>query len=105
MKFNFTIAFILIFVVVMIGSGVISGLTGYRIGYEALQQVSQPRTKTAQKGLRDRLSESSGKQATIVSEAKILQQVNRVMNRSQDKAIPLDGNKASSDQDSFIESP
>lgn len=105
MKFNSTLAFLLIFVVVVISSGVVSGLTGYTLGYEALEEVTQPRIKSGQKGLRDRAADSVNNQPAIVSEAKILQQVNAVMNRSEDKAIPLDGDKASNSNDSFIESP
>lgn len=108
-KFNSTLAFILIFVLVTIGSGLVSGLKGYTLGYEALKEVSQPEVKPSQNQLRGENNESSGKQAVIVSEADILQEVNGVMNRNSDQATPLDGQKASSqssnDEDSFIESP
>lgn len=105
MKFNSTLAFIAIFVVVIIGSGVVSGLKGYTLGYEALKEVSQPKVKPGQRKLSNANIDSSGQQGMIISEATILQQVNAIMNRSQDQAVPLNDQKASSNNDSFIESP
>lgn len=107
MKMNSTLASVLIFVLVMLGSGLISGLKAYTLGYEALKEVSQPNVKPAQKDFTDQNNQSVKNQEMIVSEANILQKVNANMNRSQDKAIPLDGNKASqkNNQKSFIESP
>jgi len=108
-KFNSTFAFILLFVVVTIGSGFLSLLTGYAIGYEALKQVSQPDVKPGQKQLAEKSNQSSsGKQSMIVSEAEIIEKVNAVMNQDQEKAIPLHGQNATSNaanNDSFIESP
>jgi len=110
MKFNSTLAFILIFVVVMIGSGVISGLKGYTLGDEALKNVSQPDVKVPNHQRLANPDQSSGKGNITVSETEILKRVNAIMNRNQEKAIPLDGSKASknqdnNDDDSFIQSP
>ena len=111
MKFNSTLAFILIFVVVMIGSGVISGLKGYTLGDEALKNVSQPDVKVRNNQGLDNPEQSSGKGNLTVSEAEILKQVNGIMNRDQKQAIPLDGSRATKNQDnnddddSFIQSP
>jgi hypothetical protein len=107
-KFNSTLAFILIFVAVTIGSGLISGLQGYILGDKALREVSQPEVKPGQTQLGNEQNQSSGKQTAIVSETEILKQVNAVMNRNPEQVVPLDGEKASaktSNQDSFIESP
>jgi len=92
MKLNSTSAAMLTFILVMVGSGLISGLKGYTMGYEALKEISQPKInpqKQSQQPLKD--------QKMIVSETKILQQVNAKMNRTQDKAVPLNDNQSSSD--------
>ncbi|MDR9405108.1 MAG: hypothetical protein RI580_16940 [Halothece sp. Uz-M2-17] len=107
-KFNSTLAFILLFIVVTISSGIVSGLKGYTLGYEALKEISQPEVKPGQKQLAAANDSSSNQQTVIVPEAEILQQVNAVMNRDSDAVIPLDGEKASSqssnnNEDSFIE--
>jgi hypothetical protein len=110
-KFNSTLAFMLVFVMVMIGSGVVSGLKGYTLGYEALKEVSQPKVKPGQKRLNNPNNQSLENQAAIVSEAEVLQQVNAQMNRKQEKAVPLTGKKTSTNNEnnenneSFIESP
>ncbi len=105
-KFNSTLAFTLFFIVVTIGSGVVSGLQGYILGEQALREVSQPEVKTGQKDLKNQQNQSSGQQSVIVSEAEILKQINVVMNRNSEQVVPLDGEKASqSNEDSFIESP
>jgi hypothetical protein len=107
-KFNSTFAFILLFVVVTISSGFLSLLTGYTLGYEALKQVSQPDVKPGQKRLAQNNNPSSGKQTMIISEAEILENVNAVMNETQDQATPLNRQQAvsnPSNNDSFIESP
>jgi len=107
-KFNSTFAFILLFVVVTVSSGFLSLLTGYTLGYEALKQVSQPDVKPGQKQLAEKNNQSSEKQTIIVSEADIIEKVNAAMNQDQEKAIPLNGQKAASNaanNDSFIESP
>ncbi|NBD18327.1 MAG: hypothetical protein GVY04_19990 [Cyanobacteria bacterium] len=107
-KFNSTFAFILLFVVVTISSGFLSLLVGYTLGYEALKQVSQPDVKPGQKQLAEQNNQSSEKQTIIVSEAEIIEKVNVAMNQDQEKAIPLNGQKATSNaanNDSFIESP
>ncbi|AFZ49808.1 hypothetical protein [Dactylococcopsis salina] len=110
MKFNSTLAFILIFVVVMIGSGVISGLKGYTAGDEALKNVSQPDVKVRNNQGLANPDQSSDNGNITISEAEVLKQVNAIMNRKQEKAIPLDGSKApknqdNNDDDSFIQSP
>jgi len=107
-KFNSTVTFILLFVVVTISSGLISALQGYTLGYQALKEVSQPEVKPNQKQLAEQNNQSSGQENMIVSEGEIIKQVNAAMNRNTDKATPLDGEQASgksSNQDSFIESP
>lgn len=111
MKMNSTLAAVLIFVLVMLGSGLVSGLKAYTLGYEALKEISQPNVKTAQKDFIKEKNQSVKNEQMIVSEANILEKVNAKMNRSQDKAVPLDGNQASqknnqkNNQNSFIESP
>lgn len=107
-KFNSTLAFLIVFMVVMIGSGVLSGLQGYILGEQALREVSQPEVKPGQKELNNQPNQSSGQATAIVSEAEILKQVNSIMNRNPEQVAPLNGEKASatpSNQDSFIESP
>lgn len=106
-KFNSALAFILLFVGVTVGSGILSGLKGYTLGYQALKEVSQPEVKRGQKEVREPSPSRQG-QTMIVSEVEILRQVNTIMNRDPEEVTPLDGEKASSNarnDDSFIESP
>ncbi|MFP4134702.1 MAG: hypothetical protein ACLFQP_09255 [Halothece sp.] len=88
MKFNSTLAFILIFILITIGSGVISGLKGYTLGYEALKEISQPEIKRRERNLTDE-EESSSSEPSLVSEGEILEEVNEKMDRSSEKAVPL----------------
>jgi len=95
MKMNSTLAAVLIFVLVMLGSALVSSLTAYTLGYEALKEISQPNTKSAQKDVAKQSNQSGKSQQMIVSEANILEKVNAKMNRSQDKSAPLNSNDAS----------
>ena len=88
MKFNSTLTFILIFILITLGSGVISGLKGYTLGHEALKEISQPEIKRGEGNLTDE-EESSSSEPSLVSEREILEEVNEKMDRSSEKAVPL----------------
>lgn len=88
MKFNSTLTFILIFILITIGSGVISGLKGYTLGHEALEAISQPKISRGEQNLSDE-EESSNSEPSFVSEREILEEVNEKMDRSSEKAVPL----------------
>lgn len=86
MKFNSTLALIFIFILITIGSGLISGLKGYTLGYEALKEISQPEIERGRRNLRD---DDQANEPSLVSEREILEAVNQKMDRSSEKAVPL----------------
>ncbi|QDZ39021.1 hypothetical protein FRE64_03150 [Euhalothece natronophila Z-M001] len=88
MRFNSTLTFIFIFILIAVGSGIISGLKGYTLGHEALQEVSQPDIRRGERKLNNEDDSSSGQDA-LVSEADLLEEVNEKMDRSSERAVPL----------------
>lgn len=75
MKINPTVAFTLILLTVMFGSGVVSSSWGYAIGRQALTGVRQPETRPSNAVIANR---SGGKQGELVflDEDKIISDVN-----------------------------
>jgi len=82
MKISGSVAFILIFLTVAIGSGILSGLQGYTFGYQALQSVRQPDFKPSKK-LKPKdaaRSDSTYRGLVIVPEEEILKEVKTLIN-------------------------
>ncbi|EDX86453.1 hypothetical protein S7335_4157 [Synechococcus sp. PCC 7335] len=75
MKINPTVAFTLILLTLMIGSGIVSSSWGYAIGRQALTGVRQPETRPANAVIANR---SDGKKGELVflDEDKIINDVN-----------------------------
>lgn len=98
MKINATLAFMFLFVVVMIGSGVVSGLKGYTLGLTALKEVSPPEFKPTQRSIIAENNRSTQDKRMIVPEGEVLIKVYNLMNRSTEEAVPLNEDNATVNQ-------
>lgn len=89
MKFNSTVALTVVLLTLMVGAGVVSGVWGFALGYEALKGVTQPDARPKAKTIVPKDKQSQGKGLVFLKEADILKNVKARMQGNQ-KETPVE---------------
>jgi hypothetical protein len=75
MKINSAIAFTLILLAMMLGSGIVSSSWGYALGRQALTGVRQPDSRPASASATQRSAQANGKDFVFKNEQDIIKNV------------------------------